>query len=111
VPGRIAPSSWQPAASAPAEIEPAFLAGRFGPRPQACLVGSADARFFELGSLLFVDRQATDPAEAVGVVTAPPPPGSVGGMALVSREVVKAGTRLFLRDSGVVVPLETPRLL
>lgn len=111
VPGRIAPSTWQPPASAPADAEPGFLAGRFGPRPQACLVGSADARFFEVGSLIFADRLATDPAAAVGAVTAPPPPGSVGGIALVSREVIKAGTRLFLRDSGVVVPLETPRPL
>lgn len=110
VPGRISPSNWLPPAAPPAEVEPGFLAGRFGPRPQTCLVSSADARFFETGALIFADRHATDPALAVGAVIAPPPPGSVGGRALLSREVVKAGAPLFLRDAGIVVPLETPRL-
>jgi sarcosine oxidase subunit alpha len=111
VPGRLLPSDWRPSGSAAVQAEPDFLAGRFGPKPQNCLVTSADARFFEIGSLIFTDPQATDPAAAIGAVTAPPPPGSVGGLALVAREVLKAGTPLYLRDAGILVPLETPRLV
>lgn len=85
---------------------PAFLTGRFGPKPQPCVVTSADARYFERGSLIFLGSAIQDPLQAVGAIVGPAPNRGVGGLALIEREASKGETRLFVRDAGSVVPIE-----
>jgi len=102
----IIDTGWRvPAAATSAEL-PAYLIGRFGAKPQLCVLTSADARFFERGSLIFTGPAITDPNQAVGCIVAPSPNRGVGGLALIEREASKGAARLFLRDAGGAVPIE-----
>ena len=102
----IVDTGWRVAPGAPSTELPVFLTGRFGPKPQLCVVTSADARYFERGSLVFLGSAIQDPALAVGVILGPAPNRGVGGLALIEREASKGETRLFVRDAGGVVPVE-----
>lgn len=102
----IADSGWRVPPATPSTEHPAFLTGRFGPRPQLCVVTSADARYFQRGCLVFRGSAVVDPAQAVGVIVAPAPNGGVGGLALVEREASKGEARLFVRDAGGAVLVE-----
>lgn len=85
---------------------PAYLTGRFGPRPQLATVGAGDGRFFEPGCLIFLSSDQTDPGKAVGVIVGPAPGGCSGGLAMIGKVPGGIGTRLFVRDSSGPVPVE-----
>lgn len=102
----IVDTGWRVPAVAASTEQPAYLTGRFGPKPQLCVVTSADARFFERGCLVFLSSAIQDPAQAVGVIVGPAPDRGVGGLALIEREARKGETRLFVRDAGGAVPVE-----
>jgi sarcosine oxidase subunit alpha len=102
----IVDTGWRvPAAVASTEL-PAFLTGRFGPKPQLCVITSADARYFERGCLVFLGSAIQDPTQAIGVIVGPAPNRGVGGLALIERDASKGDTRLFVRDAGGAVPVE-----
>lgn len=107
-PGVIADSGWRlqvPAAAAGATV-PAYLAGRFGAKPQMCVIGTADARAFEIGCLVFASSDEADPARAVGVVVGPAPGSSAGGLALIGKAAAALEGSLFARDGGGPVAIE-----
>jgi sarcosine oxidase subunit alpha len=102
----IVDTGWRvPVAAAATEL-PAYLTGRFGPKPQLCVISSADARYFERGCLVFLSSATVDPTQAVGAIVGPAPNRGVGGLALIEREASKGETRLFVRDAGGAVPIE-----
>lgn len=109
-PGVIPRSSWRlpaPPADSPAiSAPPAYLTGRFGPKPQLSIVGVGDARFFEPGCLIFLTSDETDPAKAVGVVTGPAPGGRSGGLAMIGKAPGNVGAKLFVRDTSGPVAVE-----
>jgi sarcosine oxidase, subunit alpha len=106
--GEIIDTGWrvkpQPRRTGP----PAYLTGRFGPKPQLVVVAPQDARRLEPGCLIYPSSDATDLFAAVGAVIAPAP-ASPGAQALIA-SVALSGT-LFVRDTGGVTPVrvvETP---
>lgn len=104
--GDIVDTGWRVPASPAATELPAYLGGRFGSKPQLCVVTSADARYFERGCLVFAGSAITDPALAIGCIVAPAPNRGIGGLALIEREASKGTTQLFVRDAGGAVPIE-----
>lgn len=90
---------------------PAYLTGRFGPRPQLWHVTTADARFLAQGSLIFATARATDPAQAIGTILGSAPGNGVGGTALLAREAGAAGARLHVRDAAGTVVIEAMKPL
>lgn len=102
----IVDSGWKVAVPEAATTLPTYLTGRFGPKPQLCVVTSADARYFERGCLIFASSSLTDPAQAIGTIVSSTPGGGVGGLALIEREASKGETRIFVRDAGGAVPVE-----
>ncbi len=102
----IVDTGWRVAPPAASSELPAFLTGRFGPKPQLCVVTSADARYFERGSLLFLSSAIQDPQQAVAVIVGPAPNRGVGGLALIERDASKGETRLFIRDAGSTVAID-----
>jgi len=104
VAGEIGPSTWQlpPAAPAPAGIPepPAWLAGRFGDKPQLWAVTAADARSFGPGCLIFTAADITNPAQAIGITYGPARTGTHGGIAVMSQAVEG---QVFVRDAGTAV--------
>ena len=114
-PGRISDSGWRPAPTAAQGAAepaiPAYLAGRFGPKPRLCVIGTADARLFETGCLLFANSDEADPAKAAGVVVGPAPGGSEGGLALIEKAPRGVPLRYFARDGGAPVPIEVRETL
>ncbi|RUT30983.1 FAD-dependent oxidoreductase [Arsenicitalea aurantiaca] len=83
---------------------PAFLAGRFGARPTLWHVASDEPRDFEEGSLLYLNSDVTDPAQAVGVIIASAPGGKRGGLAVIGLETAEAGGAVVLRDGSTTLP-------
>lgn len=102
--GDITGGDWplpaEPAAAGPPPI-PAYLTGRFGPKPQVCVVTAFDPRHFEPGCLVFERSEHLDPLKAIGVVYAPAPGGAPGGTAIIGT-LPPDGT-LFVRDSSGAV--------
>jgi sarcosine oxidase, subunit alpha len=100
--GEIIDTGWrvtpQPRPSGP----PAYLAGRFGAKPQLVIIAPQDARRFEPGCLIYPSSDAADPFAAVGAVIAPAP-GSEGARALIAH--ASLGSALFVRDAGGVTPV------
>lgn len=109
-PGVIANSGWRvsppPIETQAIPAPPNYLAGRFGPKPQLSVVGVADARFFEPGCLIFLSSDENDPLKAVGVIIGPAPGGRSGGLAMVGKAPTGIGTKLFVRDTSGLVPVE-----
>ncbi|WP_395818684.1 2Fe-2S iron-sulfur cluster-binding protein [Devosia sp.] len=107
--GMITDTGWKLSPPPPSQQLPGYLTGRFGAKPQTCVVTSADARFFERGCLIFARSEVTDPQQAVGSIIAAMPGGGIGGLALVEREASAGKTQLFVRDAGGAVPIERIR--
>jgi sarcosine oxidase subunit alpha len=104
--GEIVESGWTVSPPPSPTEPPAYLNGRFGPKPQLCVVTSADARYFERGCLIFASSSITDPTQAIGSIVGATPGGGVGGLALIEREASKGETRIFVRDAGGAVPVD-----
>ncbi|MHB1101377.1 MAG: FAD-dependent oxidoreductase [Devosia sp.] len=109
-PGVIANGGWcmpsPPGETQVASTPPAYLAGRFGPKPRLSIVGVGDTRFFEPGCLIFLGSDETDPAKAVGVIIGPAPGGRSGGLAMIGKAPGGAGAKLFVRDTSGPVQVE-----
>ncbi|MDP1731775.1 MAG: FAD-binding protein, partial [Devosia sp.] len=103
-PGMIADSGWRvppaPAGTAVIATPPAYLAGRFGPKPRLAIVGAGDARHFEPGCLIFLTSDRTDPARAIGVIVGSAPGGRSGGLALIGAASGGVGAKVYVRDSS-----------
>jgi hypothetical protein len=108
--GDIADTGWQVtvpvAAPSAMPAVPAYLAGRFGARPQLAIVAVPDRRFFETGCLMFASSETSDPHAAIGVIIGPAPGGRSGGVALTGSLPEVAGARFFVRDSSGPVPVQ-----
>jgi sarcosine oxidase subunit alpha len=109
--GDILGGSWTvpavPAAAGTPPI-PAYLTGRFGSKPQVCVVTAFDPRHFEPGCLMFERSEHLDPLKAIGVVYAPAPAGAPGGIAVIGT-LPPDGT-LFVRDSSGAVSSKAEKL-
>jgi sarcosine oxidase subunit alpha len=79
---------------------PAYLGGRFGAAPKACILAVDDSRVFGPGCLVFPSSDLTDPSDAIGVVYAPAPGGRSGGLALIGEVPEAIGAVVFVRDGG-----------
>jgi sarcosine oxidase subunit alpha len=102
--GDITGGAWTPPVEPAIEGTPpvpAYLAGRFGPKPQVCVVTAFDPRHFEPGCLVFERSEHLDPLKAIGVVYAPAPGGAPGGIAVIG--TLPADGALFVRDSSGAV--------
>lgn len=112
--GDITGGMWTPPAPGPAEVPPAvpdYLTGRFGPKPQLCVVTAFDPRHFEPGCLVFEHSEVLDPLKAIGVVYAPAPGGAPGGLAVLGTLPASPDGALFVRDSsGAVASKITEKL-
>lgn len=82
---------------------PAYLVGRFGPRPKICVIGVSNARFFEPGCLIFASSGAGKPSEAIGVIYAAAPGGRSGGLALMGKVPERLDAAIYVHDSGGAV--------
>jgi sarcosine oxidase subunit alpha len=90
-PGDIEQTSARRVLPAPPTVDvPAYLAGRFGAKPQILVVDAADGRTFEPGCLAYPNSDLTDPLRAIGVVLGPAADG---------------GTRLLVNRAGTASPL------
>lgn len=104
----ITGGSWTAPAEAPVNEVPAYLTGRFGPKPQLCVLTAFDPRHFEPGCLVFESSETTDPLKAIGVIYAPAPNNAPGGLAVLAAAVPDA---VFVRDSsGAVASKLTERV-
>ena len=101
--GRLQPVRTPPGEVAP--TPPAYLAGRFGSRPSVWVVEAADGRAFEVGCLVHLNVDSSDPATAVGVVFAPAPAGRRGGLAVIGKSPVAAGEALAVKDISAAIPV------
>lgn len=105
--GEVTDAGWHvPKARPPVEdvpTPPAYLAGRFGDKPQLWTIAAADARIFEPGCLVFENSETSDPLKAIGVTYAPPKAGANGGIAMLARAPEAAGAELYVRDAGTAV--------
>jgi len=112
--GDITGGSWTaPVDSSPqgAPPVPDYLTGRFGPKPQICVVTAFDPRHFEPGCLVYDRSEILDPTKAIGVVYAPAPGGAPGGLAVLGTLPAAVGSALFVRDSsGAVASKITEKL-
>jgi sarcosine oxidase subunit alpha len=86
----------------PAPRIPAYLAGRFGPNPQLWIVTPAEPRGLDIGALIFVNSDQTDPREAVGALVAH---DGENALALIGKSSPQAGEGLTLRDQGRAVAI------
>ena len=84
---------------------PAYLYGRFGPKPQAVVLAAADGRSFEPGCLIYPNSDADSPLAAIGAVIGPAPDAAQGARAVVNRAALSANPSLFVRDTGGPVPV------
>ena len=109
-PGTIADGGWPlppaPAGTRAIPTPPAYLTGRFGPKPQLAIVGVGDTRHFEPGCLIFLSSDHTDPLKAVGVIVGPAPGGRSGGLALIGPGTEGVGAKVYVRESGGLVSAE-----
>ena len=87
-------SDWLPPAVA-APADPPYLAGRFGPDPQLVHLIVDGKRRFETGALVYANTAPPDPLLAAGVIVAAAPAGA-GGIALMSRAVLKKTDRFIV---------------
>lgn len=105
VPGvELADSGWRVAVARPAPpdlaVPPAYLAGRFGPKPQICVIAVGDSRHFEPGCLVFLGSDTRNPDEAAGVIFAPAPGGRSGGLALMGKVPERLDATIYVVDSS-----------
>jgi hypothetical protein len=105
--GDIVDSGWRvpPAPELTSADIPAYLHGRFGPRPQLITVGANDNRSFEPGCLLYSSSDATEVARSIGAVVGPAPDKAPGTLVLAARAALTTNPSLFIRDSSGPVPV------
>jgi len=112
--GDITEGRWTTAAAPPAgdvPHVPEYLTGRFGPKPQVCVVTAFDPRHFEPGCLVYERSEILNPLKAIGVVYAPAPGGAPGGLAVLGTLPAAPDGALFVRDSsGAVASKITAKL-
>lgn len=111
--GDITGGQWRAPVATAADVPPvpAYLTGRFGPKPQLCVVTAFDPRHFEPGCLVFERSEVLDPLKAIGVVYAPAPGGAPGGLAVLGTLPASPESALFVRDSsGAVASKITEKL-
>ena len=100
----LPPSTWAPTAVPGDDIVPPYLTGRFGPKPLICKLAAPDAKPFSPGSLVFRGHEVSDPAAAIGVVIAAPPPGESGGTALIADPPDTPDVLIFVNETGGASP-------
>lgn len=93
------PKAAEPA-FAPENPLPAYLAGRFGPRPLICRLGSPEARRFEVGQLIHREAVLGEPETAIGVVIAGASATEQGGWALIGAPPEGSEVLVFVRDGA-----------
>jgi sarcosine oxidase, subunit alpha len=108
VPGvELADSGWRVTVTRPAApalaVPPPYLAGRFGPRPQLCVIAVSDSRHFEPGCLIFLGSDTRNADDAVGVIFAPAPGGRSGGLALMGQVPERLDATIYVVDSSGAV--------
>ncbi len=108
VPGvELADRGWRVAvARAPAPglaVPPAYLAGRFGPKPQLCVIAVSDSRHFEPGCLVFLESDTRNADDAAGVIFAPAPGGRSGGLALMGKVPERLDATIYVVESSGAV--------
>jgi len=112
--GDIVAGNWtvkRAAASEDTPPIPDYLVGRFGPKPQRCVVTALDSRHFEPGCLVYERAETLDPLKAIGVVYAPAPGATPGGLAMLGTLPTAPDGSLFVRDSsGAVASKITEKL-
>jgi sarcosine oxidase subunit alpha len=103
----IADTGWQVSAEpAPVASEvPAYLVGRYGPKPVLAVVVTADGRRLEAGCLVYLTSDATDLGAAIGSILGPAPDGRPGAVMLARRADLTDAISLFVRDTSGAVPL------
>ena len=108
--GDIADTGWRVTRATldagPIPLPPLYLTGRFGPKPQLCVIAVSDSRFFEPGCLVFANSDTTDPLKAIGVIYAAAPGGRSGGLALLEKAPTALDTTLFVRDTSGAVAVK-----
>jgi sarcosine oxidase subunit alpha len=90
----------QPPAKPP--LIPAYLSGRFGPKPQLWSVTPAEPRMLEVGALIFLNSDQTDSRQAIGVIVAVEGEKTI---ALIGKPAPQRGEGATLRDNGRPVPI------
>lgn len=108
VPGvELADTGWRPTVARPAPpaiaVPPPYLAGRFGPKPQLCVIAVSDSRHFEPGCLVFLGSDTRNADEAAGVIFAPAPGGRSGGLALMGKVPERLDATIYVVDSSGAV--------
>lgn len=108
VPGvELADSGWRVTVSRPAPpavaVPPPYLTGRFGPKPQICVIAVSDSRHFEPGCLVFLGSDTRNADAAVGVIFAPAPGGRSGGLALMGKVPERLDATIYVVDSSGAV--------
>ncbi|MGV8855318.1 MAG: FAD-dependent oxidoreductase [Devosia sp.] len=89
--------SAEPSQSAVAPLLPAFLAGRFGAAAQLWRIKPDEARQLQPGALIHSNSDASDPAEAIGVVLQQTGTDSV---ALIAAHHAMAGRTAAVREKN-----------
>lgn len=87
-------STWTPPPK-PAEENPAYLSGRFGPDPRRVHLVVDQKQSFETGALVYPRAAERRPLSAIGVVVATATPG---GVALISSEALSATDRFVVES-------------
>ena len=80
------------------------LEGRFGESPALWMVEPLEARVLEIGALIYLRAETTDPAEAVGVIVSRPAAGP-GALALLGKIQLATGDRLMVRELTAAHPI------
>lgn len=113
-PEEITDSGWTPASpSREQQLDaiPAYLVGRYGPRPQMVVIKAADGRRLETGCHLYPGSETADPGDVIGSVIGTAPPGKAGALAMVSRSGLAAAPALFVRDTSGPVAVSVSETL
>lgn len=116
VPGvEIADTGWRVSVARPTQegiaAPPPYLLGRYGPKPQLCIIAVSDSRHFEPGCLVFLDSDTRNPDDAAGVIFAPAPGGRSGGLALMEKVPERLDATIYVVDnSGAVMARVLERL-
>jgi sarcosine oxidase, subunit alpha len=81
----------------PPMLLPPFLAGRFGPNPALWTIMPTEPRHLDVGALIYVNSDQTDPRQAMGVIVRAEGAVAIG---LIGKIGATAGEGATLRDQG-----------
>jgi sarcosine oxidase subunit alpha len=96
-----------PSDTAPAQLVPDYLAHRFGPGARVWEIRAEESRLLDAGSMIFVNSDATDPQQAIGVVVETGAPGIA--LALIDASRATPGQGATLRDLNRPVRIRLAR--